>query len=728
MTMAESDLDTLTLIQYDIPPLKAGEYTVTATQTVNQPSPNNRFSASRKFAVPGNRFQLNGDDIVSVFPAPLANGEFTGDMPLVVLRRETLPWQRTSVATDKTAPWLALLLFDETEMLDVKPVAPIAPDSVTNASYLFSAGGKMPNRTTSYPGIDKLDPGQAPTDPCTMIDVPVALFSKVCPSPADLPFLAHVRLTDTYDSVDNRRLVEEWAVILGNRWPKPNTNVYAFLVSLENMGERLPNDDGSPSPNWPPDTTTVRLICLRTWRFFANNLGEKFQSLCERLTPPADDPQGVSSLRLPAKRPDPAAVATALAHQATGDLTDGDCDELAGDALCMGLTALNHHLRMTGHTVSWYRGPLIPYAAQPFNYTIAPCPDALVRYDPQTGMFDATYAHAWQLGQLLALESTNFSVALYNWKHSLQKGIAAQKEMAQFMKKLEADEILTTFFAARTQALKDPPPVPKEIADWIGRLKLLKGVPFAALVPDERMLPVESLRFFYLDLDWTAALVDGAFSIGRAGTTGTARDAAPLARANAASQVSARRERRNHRPHLAARLAAAKDADFEVVTGCLIRSQIVSGWPGLIVSGYSDHDGVNELPKLRMERLTDNVLICLFEGAIQSLTIGEASEQLHCGVEGNSASGFTTALRQVGGDTPGRQYETDPKGGPPTVAVSVRSDQQTIRAKATADDIRTKLNSDFGQNLPALTSAEFALEMVKGVVKVMFQIKEAGHA
>src|SRR5262249_61519917 len=96
------------------PPLKPGEYTITAVQTVNQVAPNS-FSASKRFAVAGNRFELNGDDIVSVFPAPLANGEFTGVMPLVVLRRQTLPWQRSSVASNESAPWLALLLFEQAE-------------------------------------------------------------------------------------------------------------------------------------------------------------------------------------------------------------------------------------------------------------------------------------------------------------------------------------------------------------------------------------------------------------------------------------------------------------------------------------------------------------------------------------------------------------------------------------------------------------------------------------
>jgi hypothetical protein len=236
------------------------------------------------------------------------------------------------------------------------------------------------------------------------------------------------------------------------------------------------------------------------------------------------------------------------------------------------------------------------------------------------------------------------------------------------------------------------------------------------------MLPVESLRFFHLDGDWTAAIVDGAFSIGRAGTTGTARDAKPLARVQASSQGSARRQRKNHRPRLAAQQMSSGEDDFEVITGCLLRSQLVSGWPGLNINGYADVEGTVELPKLRMESLSNDVLICLFEGAVQSLTISEAPEQLHCGAEGNEVDGFTTDLREIVGSTPGEQY-VDSNGVPVTVAVSVRSDQQTLQASATAKAIQTKLNADFEQNLTTFTSAEFALEMVKGVVKVEYKLQ-----
>ena len=55
---------------------------------------------------------------------------------------------------------------------------------------------------------------------------------------------------------------------------------------------------------------------------------------------------------------------------------------------------------------------------------------------------------------------------------------------------------------------------PEVVIDWLARLRLLHNVPFAYLVPHEALLPLESIRFFYLDRNWTDAAVDGALAVG----------------------------------------------------------------------------------------------------------------------------------------------------------------------------------------------------------------------
>ena len=39
---------------------------------------------------------------------------------------------------------------------------------------------------------------------------------------------------------------------------------------------------------------------------------------------------------------------------------------------------------------------------------------------------------------------------------------------------------------------------------FLSHLRLVVGVPFDYLVPDDRLLPDESIRFFYIDRSWTS--------------------------------------------------------------------------------------------------------------------------------------------------------------------------------------------------------------------------------
>jgi hypothetical protein len=57
-----------------------------------------------------------------------------------------------------------------------------------------------------------------------------------------------------------------------------------------------------------------------------------------------------------------------------------------------------------------------PDAAQPTEPVATA--DELVRQDPRSGLLDVSYAAAWQIGRLLALQNKHFSVALYNWKRA----------------------------------------------------------------------------------------------------------------------------------------------------------------------------------------------------------------------------------------------------------------------------------------------------------------------
>jgi hypothetical protein len=707
----------VTFVDFDIPPLKVGRYTVTATHKVDLADPiiSDAFSASVTFAVAGNRFQLSSDDIVSVFPQPLANGEFDGVLPHVVLQRSALPWQRGSVKDAPAAPWLAVLLLQADELPSTPPFTATAADIFPNGQAIMVDGsssgvtGTMPAGTISYP-FTSLDVGQTPKDPCTIIDLPLATFCRVAPSAADLVFLAHVRQVDSFDGEDATTSEIKRAIVLGNRLPRDQAEAYGLLVSLEGMGDLLPDDQGNPSSSIPAGTTTVRLIVFRSWRFFANDLDEGLKALLENLNRDSTGTLGLTSLRLPAPPPSQSAVATARQDQSTGALTASDADALVSNALALGYVPMNHHLREAGNTVSWYRGGCVPCPVPAFVKTPVSCPDALLRYDPQTGLFDASYAAAWQLGQLMALQSRSFSTSLYTWKRSEQRIGAARAEHALIARKLAG--LLPEVMKVRAAALANLPAPPPAVVDFIGRLKLLKGVPFAYLVPDESMLPVESLRMFQLDPNWIEALVDGAFSIARAGSGELQQDGARLAMLRPRAAAAARTQRRNDPPHLMKIKAAAGDADFGPVSGFLLRSQAVSGWPRLNAQGYADTAGDTELPKLRLARLGQDVLLGLFEGVLQRLDIREAAEQLHCGVEPSNGT-LTTTLRALSGAAPGQPLPNA------TAEVAVRGDGQTLQVAVTSNTIVAALGAA-GQGVSEFTAAEFAVEMTKGVVSVAY--------
>jgi hypothetical protein len=274
--------------------------------------------------------------------------------------------------------------------------------------------------------------------------------------------------------------------------------------------------------------------------------------------------------------------------------------------------------------------------------------------------------------------------------------------------------------AARMAELTPAPP--DLVVKWLARLALLNGVPLNYLVPDERMLPPESLRMFHIDRAWIDALVDGAFSIGRVTQGELELDAQHSPVVRSLVDAESRELRRNPEP------AGLHENKTGEITGFLLRSAAVAGWPNAAATGWSDPNRMDELRRLRSVKLGTDVWLCLFDGVADVVAIHEPPGQLHCGVEGTPGT-LTTTLREVVGTAPGHQYDP-PQGEAP---VPARADKRTLQARAGAASIVKTLNAEpFDQGLtlyepnvaqtpPVFTAAEFALEMVKGVVEVEFR-------
>ena len=278
--------------------------------------------------------------------------------------------------------------------------------------------------------------------------------------------------------------------------------------------------------------------------------------------------------------------------------------------------------------------------------------------------------------------------------------------------------------------------VPETLRNWLARLRLLYGVPFNYLVPDSRLLPVESVRFFYIDRNFTDRLVDGALSVGKT----TTREFLHAEQTHGIVRQQADDEervlRKQFRGDAVGSITAPKAADL---TGLLLRSRAVSGWPGLEVKGYRGttpstvDEGGTRLPLLRMDRLAPDVLFCIFEGVPTRLDIEEPREGIQFGVDlrdnngdgvvepsTDTPSGFRLKLRKLRGANAGQQL-----AGNPTIPVPVRrSNRRVVHVAALRDALNGALvaSGDADANpAPELTSGELALEMFQFPFRQRFE-------
>ncbi|MFF7250715.1 hypothetical protein ACFZBU_43440 [Embleya sp. NPDC008237] len=161
------------------------------------------------------------------------------------------------------------------------------------------------------------------------------------------------------------------------------------------------------------------------------------------------------------------------------------------------------------------------------------------------------------------------------------------------------------------------------IVAWLDRLRLLHGVPFADLVPDERMLPAESLRLFHVDAGWPTALAAGAAGIAITGDNDT--------------DIT----------HMAAPWAHGGNAD-PPRAGVLIRSALVHECPGLLVRPYRGHEPTRTpIRVLRQDTLASDVLLVLFADVPDEIELAEPPEGLSFGIDTASGGVRVIGLRRL---------------------------------------------------------------------------------
>ena len=274
--------------------------------------------------------------------------------------------------------------------------------------------------------------------------------------------------------------------------------------------------------------------------------------------------------------------------------------------------------------------------------------------------------------------------------------------------------------------------VPADILRALARLRLLEGVPFSYLVPDADLTPPETIRFFYLDRNATDALVQGALSVG----TVNAVDRVQLAQL-----YSIVRDEVDE----AERLVRMKDSDAPKVdaqgrpigvagpiTGFVLRSRLVSGWPAMHVRAYStdtrpddktipDMDtSPDRVRLLRMERLAPAVLFVLFDGVPAVVHIEEPRSGIQFGVRLDPTADPSQQTAVV---TP--RDVLHPNNGPLKAGAKPRTVPVPFRAGSPGVVNIKKLNEALqavpGTNMgPTVDAAEYAMQMLRFPLRQVF--------
>jgi hypothetical protein len=430
----ESQGGTIQFVESRTPALKAGTYRITIEQAVSGEDAKGKFEDSyvhtRSLYVQCERFNIDPADVVSVFPPANSRGDHDNVLPHIIFSHKTLPWERSPGC--EGAPWLALLVFTEDDPLVV--VSTVKVGDLQHQAFKRSPTDVdvktgLPDTTASYADPTEgweLEPGQHTWDNCRVIDVPVKLFSAIAPSQNDLKWLAHARVVsdssveDASTQGDPKAKNRELSLVIANRLPKSNGGTTVHLVSLEGLSAFLPGDDGTPiqiKTAAKQEAQCVRLVSLYSWSFTCVDPKESFLGYFGNLKREGEGPG-------PLKRK----------YEEPGSATADD--DAVKRAFSMGYVALNHDTRYGDRTVSWYRGPFVPFSTVFPTHVPLPAIDdeghvtgsaplgtaaEALYYDPSTGMFDMSYAAAWTLGRVLALGDKSFSVALAKWKQQVKQ-------------------------------------------------------------------------------------------------------------------------------------------------------------------------------------------------------------------------------------------------------------------------------------------------------------------
>jgi hypothetical protein len=238
------------------PTLKDGLHAITSTVVVdtNVASPDLNRALHRDFVqIGGSALHLQPTEVLACHPPRNGTGAYSSELPHVVLRRRTLPLERFGPSN---APWLALLVFEDSEVGFATSSLPTVVGPAAAAAFDAEEPGASGKFVDS---VQVRDP---------------ALLRSVLPTPQEVGLLTHVRRVNTADTTLDMDDDDGWlAVVVANRLPvapTPPVHYHGCLVSLEHRDDLY----GQPA--------TSSLMLLYRWDFITDSDGT-FAALSENL-------------------------------------------------------------------------------------------------------------------------------------------------------------------------------------------------------------------------------------------------------------------------------------------------------------------------------------------------------------------------------------------------------------------------------------------------------------
>jgi len=245
------------------------------------------------------------------------------------------------------------------------------------------------------------------------------------------------------------------------------------------------------------------------------------------------------------------------------------------------------------------------------------------------------------------------------------------------------------------------------VYQWMENLSLT-DIPLHYLIAHPKLLPPESLRFFYLDDSWWYALFDGAASLG----IHSSMD-------EALYQVMRKR-------FLARRIEENIQNRWQR-WGFMLRSELVRVMSGTEFYGF---EGGNPVQPLLTRKLGDELILFLFAHMPDRLELREGKEGLRFGVDKISHEIFIKddQIKSSGSASLTAKYlsSDNKKHDAGSVTISFRNSGATwtsvLDVKETIASIQKAL-TDNQAPVQSLTSAHFALQLFKSPARLVLEIQ-----